>query len=91
MDGSRVDALRSDAEECEAAILQVLAAMDGNDEREHADAFSRFNKIFKKTLEWAPEQKLVFSGYLAEHGRIEAGDWEAVVDALNEFTKERGD
>lgn len=80
-----IDVIRADSEECEAAVLQALAAMDGNDVQEQMEAFNRFRQIFKKTSNWTGEQKFTSARYLAERGRIEAGDWEAVVDAMNEF------
>jgi hypothetical protein len=65
--------------------------MDGIDEKEQSEAFSRFRKAFNQTLDWTPEQKLRSDRYLAERGRIEDGDWQAVVDAMNKFMAGRSD
>jgi hypothetical protein len=59
--------------------------------QEKLDAFLRFRLIFMKTIDWTYEQKVIASRYLAQRGRIEAEDWEAVANATGRFADEFGD
>jgi hypothetical protein len=79
------DPILVDAEEYEAAILEVLDVIGGGDVREKLDAFRRFARIFSKTGDWTYEQKVQASRYLAKRGRIEHTDWEDVIKAMERF------
>jgi len=84
-----IDSTLADAEEYEAAILQALAAMDGDVELELTEAFLRVQRAVAKTLNWTREQQDIAHQYLAERGRIEAGDREHVLDAMKVFEARR--
>lgn len=88
---STFEPVRADAEEYEAAILQALAAIDGDVELEHAEASLRVQGTVAKTLNWTREQQDIAYQYLAERGRIEAGDREHVLNAMRAFKERRGE
>jgi hypothetical protein len=79
------DPILVDAEEYEAAILEVLDVIDGGDFQQKLDAFRRFARIFSETGDWTYEQKVQASRYLAKRGRIEHTDWEDVIKAMERF------
>lgn len=85
-----IDGIRADTEELEAAILEALAALDGTDEQEQKEAFHRLHQILSITFDWTHQQRLISDHYLAERGRIEAGDLEAVLDAMKGLIRESG-
>lgn len=85
-----IDSIRTDTEELEAAILGVLAAMDGTNEQEQMAAFRRFRQIFEVMADWPHQQKLISGRYLAERGQVEAGDLESVIDAVKELSHDSG-
>lgn len=87
---SDIDSVRTDTEELEAAILGALAAMDGTDEQQQKEAFHRLHQILSVTADWTHLQRLSSDRYLAERGRIEAGDLEAALDAMNRLSRESG-
>jgi hypothetical protein len=85
-----IDSIRTDTEELEAATLGALAAMDGTDEQEQKEAFHRLHQILTITADWTNQQRLISDRYLAERGRVEDGDLEAVLDALKEWSRDSG-